>query len=448
MGGPILRQAYLLASGDRTGQRAVWHPKVSKIVLFAATNRGVDLRRKFGIGPFAGLLERTGCYAWLPFSDFLCGSNFITNMRIRWLRLFRSLPEPPVVVQFLGQHDTMVATLDSADVDQFPTGYQFPVPGANHANVYRIDHLPDAAARDTRYGFIRECILRPELQAVHQRATGLVPSAERKRIVFVLHGIRDSNNNNWVQEAVNRIQQRDPAVEVHAPNQGYLTLLKFLSPTRRRRPCREFKDAYSDCVAKNLNVEFHFLGHSNGTYQLGEALREIPEMKFGRVVLAGSVLPAKYPWNERFAAGQLTELQNHMSNKDYPVGWVCNALRGIGMRDVGTGGFTGFERTGTGSYQPVAYYDGDHGAALKQPSLDRLVDYVLGEVPDAATAPVLRGLPSFQRRVSQACKLLAPFLLAGIVVGLGYFLFGHFSWPVLIAIAVLSVLVLLFLILY
>jgi pimeloyl-ACP methyl ester carboxylesterase len=90
MGGLLVRQAYLMASGYQTGLRSLWQPLVSKIVLFAASNRGLDPRRRLKIiGPIAGpLLLRTGCYARLPFSDFLWGSDFITNMRIHWLRIF------------------------------------------------------------------------------------------------------------------------------------------------------------------------------------------------------------------------------------------------------------------------------------------------------------------------------------------------------------------------
>jgi pimeloyl-ACP methyl ester carboxylesterase len=451
MGGLLVRQAYLVASGYPNGQRSRWHARVSKIVLFAATNRGFDPRRRLGmIGRLAGpLLRRTGAYSWLPFSDFLRGSDFITNMRIVWLRLFRSLEHRPVVVQLLGQHDTMVETLDSADVDQFPGGYQFDVPGANHSNVIRLDHHRDPDRQDARYRLIRDCILHPDRQAEHIRPTGIEPAMERHQVVFVLHGIRDSNND-WVQKARARIRARAPRVEVIAPNQGYLTLLEFLSPTRRRRPSRDLKDAYNECVTRYPDVEFHFLGHSNGTYQLGRALRDVPEMRFGRVVLAGSVLPPDYPWDERFRSGQVVELENHMSLKDLPVGYVCSALRAIGMRDLGTGGFTGFEKTGTGAYRPIAYYDGDHGAPVRPPALNQLVDHVLGLPSDPVDAPdpELEYLPSWRRRISLACSLFAPILVLAALGGLSYLLISSTSGFVTIAAVVAVLVILLALLLY
>jgi pimeloyl-ACP methyl ester carboxylesterase len=447
MGGLLVRQAYLMASGYQTGQRSRWQPLVSKIVLFAATNRGLDPRRRLKIiGPIAGpLLLRTGCYARLPFSDFLRGSDFITNMRIHWLRMFRSLKSRPVVVQLLGQHDTTVETLDSADVDQFPGGYQFDVPGADHSSVIRLDRVRDLTRREARYRLIRDCILHPEGQADHIRPTGIEPTEEPHQVVFVLHGIRDTNND-WVQKACDRISARAPKVEVIAPNQGYLTLLEFLSPTRRRRPSRDLKDAYNTCVTKYPNVEFHFLGHSNGTYQLGRALRDVPEMRFGRVVLAGSVLPTNYPWDQRFQSGQVKRLENHMSVKDTAVGFVCSALRAIGMRDLGTGGFTGFENTGTGAYKPFAYYDGDHGAPVQPTSLDRLVDSVLGLPNDPPTG--LKDLPRWRRRVSQACALFAPILVLAGVGGLGFLLISSASGLVTIALVVSTLIILMILLFY
>jgi hypothetical protein len=350
-----------------------------------------------------------------------------------------------VVVQLLGQHDTTVETLDSADVDQFPGGYQFDVPGADHSSVIRLDRVRDLKRREARYRLIRDCILHPEGQADHIRPTRVEPAEEPHQVVFVLHGIRDTNND-WVQNACDRISARAPKVEVIAPNQGYLTLLEFLSPTRRRRPSRDLKDAYNACVTKYPNVEFHFLGHSNGTYQLGRALRDVPEMRFGRVVLAGSVLPTNYPWDKRFQSGQVKQLENHMSLKDTAVGFVCSALRAIGMRDLGTGGFTGFEKTGTGTYKPLAYYDGDHGAPVQPGSLDRLVDSVLGLPHDPPTG--LTVLPRWRRRVSQACALFAPILVLGALGSLSYLLISYTSALATIAVVVATLAILMILLFY
>ena len=84
-----------------------------------------------------------------------------------------------------------------------------------------------------------------------------------------------------------------------------------------------------------------------------------------------------------------------MAIGDIPVGYVCSALRAIGMRDLGTGGFTGFEKAWNVPYTPYAWYDGDHGAAVTPPALNRLVDQVLGLPPDPpdTPAPELKGLP-------------------------------------------------------
>ena len=454
MGGLLVRQAYLLGSGYKSDQLSRWATKVSKIVLFASINSGFNPSAEIRIfKPLVkAVLERTAGYPWLPFSDFIKGSNFITNLRIGWLRHFRNLESPPVVVQLLGGSDNIVATPDSADIDQFPGGYQIDIPGANHSLVICLDHIRDPNRREDRYRLIRDCILHPERQTKHNRPSGIKTDEKLRQVYFVLHGIRDGNND-WVQAARRRIQTlaQDPtAVVVQAPNQGYLSLLQFLLPTQRRRPSQDFKDAYQSCVTKYRNVEFHFLGHSNGTYQLGQALLDIPEMKFNRVVLAASVLPPDYPWHERFQSGQINTLESHMAIYDAPVGFACSALNAIGMRDIGTGGFTGFVNTGAGDYTPFAYYNGGHGAPVQNPALDWLVDHVLGNPSNLiiSSPGQLVALPSGRRRLSKICALLAPMLVLAIIVGLVTLLINASSGIPAIITAMVFISIILLLLLY
>ena len=416
MGGLILRQAYLHASGDLgSNPRAAWHEKVSRIILFAATNRGADLRRIHLLRPVAWLLERTSVYSWLPFSDFLRGSDFITNLRLRWIRYFRKARgeqrKLPTVVQLLGsEQDRIVDPSDSIDLAQFEGSFQFDVPGAGHSNLYRLDTLRDSEARDSRYALIRNAILRPETMVIHVLPTGVTVSKVKTIVIFVLHGIRDSDRD-WVNDAANMIQNLEPSAVVIAPNQGYLSALGFLFPNRRRRPMKRFKDSYSQCVASYDSAEFHFLGHSNGTYQLGRSLVRIPQMSFVRVALAGSVLPESYDWDQAIGT-QVMSLQNHMSYKDWAVGWLCSGLRGIGMLDIGTGGFFGFEHFK--AMKTVCYYPGGHGAPLEPGRLDELVNFVLGR---PYTLPALPGLPLWRGRLSRACPWIAR-LLAIVYVAL------------------------------
>jgi hypothetical protein len=105
-------------------------------------------------------------------------------------------------------------------------------------------------------------------------------------------------------------------------------------------------------------------------------------MKFERVVLAGSVLPATYPWTQRFSGRQVSRLWNLRANRDVPVSVLCSALRGLGMRDVGTAGFSGFTDDVPERKEEVFWFDGGHSAALEPAHLPAIVDYVAGDEPD------------------------------------------------------------------
>jgi hypothetical protein len=123
------------------------------------------------------------------------------------------------------------------------------------------------------------------------------------------------------------------------------------------------------------------VGHSNGTYLFGQSLRQIPALRFQHVFLAGSVLPREFDWVECADRGQVGSLVNVCASADKPVAWLCSALRGLGMRDVGVGGFTGFDSVPPGTRQ-IRYIKGGHGAALVDKRLPGIAEFARdGESP-------------------------------------------------------------------
>src|SRR5271165_4027717 len=111
----------------------LWADHVSRIVLLAGVNRVLRLRwwEKLAL-PF--LVSRHG-----TLRDLLVGSDFITNLRIWWLRKLKQIPKRPVVVQVLGKSDELVDRLDSLDIEGFDEGHQFLIDNAHHGDLF----LPD-----------------------------------------------------------------------------------------------------------------------------------------------------------------------------------------------------------------------------------------------------------------------------------------------------------------
>jgi alpha-beta hydrolase superfamily lysophospholipase len=369
MGGPLLRYAYLRSAGvfPELRQKDAWVGHVSRIALFASINRGVDLRRRtwsrFALKVLAILPGQ------FLFEDLLRGSDFVTDLRIWWIKRFDSPDrQQPTIVQLLGTRDDLVSREDSIDVELFATGHQFDVPNGTHENLIFPDQ--GTAYSSERYALIRNAILEEIPQS------GSPVKDKKDEVIFVVHGIRTSNRT-WVEDTANLIKQRRPNAVPIPATYNYFSAMDFLLPPLRKRKIRWFKDAYSLYLSYYPKAKFHFIGHSNGTYLLGQSLAALSGMQFDRVALAGTVLPCDYPWNARYKMEQVKEIRNHRANHDVPVALLCNAMRGIGMRDVGTAGYEGFNLPVPGCSDEVYYYSGDHSAPVQDSDrLQRLVDFI------------------------------------------------------------------------
>jgi pimeloyl-ACP methyl ester carboxylesterase len=425
MGGLIARQAYLLAAAAVPGQQASdWAGHVSRIVLFASLNRGVDPKKKPLWGLANWLVRLIPVLPHFTGLDAIRGAYFLTNLRIYWIRLFGQLAaaqregetwpdgrpvHPPLVVQVLGESDGWVDPEDSKDVLAFPTGHNLSVPDANHRNLYRLDQAPDP---ELRYAVLREGFV-----GVFQDSPPVASCV--RRVVFLLHGIRASNVDDWIKELERRICERgQKSVVVNHPTYGYFTAARFALPSVRRKNIQLFQDWYTEALAEHATAEFDIIAHSNGTYMLGQALMKTPGMRFDNVALAGSVLPTNFPWGKLKGSKQVGRVRNDRANRDWPVALLCNALSGLRMYDVGTGGFAGFHG---GATDEVAYYPGGHGMALKPDYQGLLVDFVFGgEVQEPDGLP---RSPGYFRMLSNAMPYVAVIMVLAAVAGLGWYIF-------------------------
>src|SRR5262249_40006971 len=148
------------------------------------------------------------------------------------------------------------------------------------------------------------------------------------------------------------------------PEYGFMSALQFALPGVRQQFARRVRDSLTQAVATYRNAEYFVLAHSNGTYALADALFQYEGIRLNRVVLAGSVLPTQFDWSVIIGRKQVVALRNDRAARDWPVGALCSALRGLGMRDVGTAGVDGFLGSAT---KEVCYYPGGHGDMLLEP---------------------------------------------------------------------------------
>jgi hypothetical protein len=147
-------------------------------------------------------------------------------------------------------------------------------------------------------------------------------------------------------------------------------------------------------------------------------------MRFENVVLAGSALPPNFDWDSLTMADvrnwrQVGRVLNECANHDVPIGILCSALQGLGMGDVGPGGFTGF--LNTDCITQVAYFKGGHSQALIPKNQDRLIVFALGGNPEKPSG--LPGKPFFFGALSRAAPYLAWILVIALLWGVATFVF-------------------------
>jgi len=411
MGGLLVRQAFLFAMGDYAGMpRMAWSTKVSRIVLLASLNRGLN-PKNFRIALWDKFLK-----VWAPLRAFkpmltqhlMRGSSFVSDLRIRWMRNFAAISgNAPTIVQILGNNDGIVTRADSVDLDQFPKAFHLSIADAPHRLLHRLEKAPDPEAR---YAIFKMALLKNHMENADVR----IPSEGKQRIVFVLHGIRAANRD-WVHDAEKVIrQQMGNDTEVVTPGYGYLSALEFAIPVLHQRPIQRFQNLYSDYLATSPGADFYFLGHSNGTYILGQSLKDLEGMRFKHIALAGSVLPRDFPWRQLWKNGQFVALRNDQSNHDVPVGILCNGLRGLGRRDVGVGGFEGFNDKDN-HIQQYSFHRGGHSAALEENNLQSMVEFLEKGKDAPLPEPQTRNV-GYMGLFSRLGFFIIPLLVVSIVI--------------------------------
>jgi hypothetical protein len=442
VGGVLVRQAYLLAAGaERTETVTVpWASSVRQMILFAAVNRGVDVASWDWYWRLGGwLLEQLpGHFMAL---DMRRGSPFIANLRINWMQHFHVLqdsrlrdqppPSRPRIVQFLGDTDTFVKRADSKDVLAFKNGRYLEIAGAGHKDLYRLEppytNDPEGRFALIRYG-IREGTPPPP-------PDDTPPAPPIDRIVFVLHGIRALTSADWISALGTEIRDLDQtqallgaapgspkgATLLIHPEYGWLTAARFALPFFRHRYLAWFADQYAEAVAQYPGAQRLAIAHSNGTYILGQNLRRLSGMSFTRIILAGSVLPVDFSWDNLRAQQQVSAVQNYRANHDWPVGLLCAGLRALGFTDVGTGGFEGFYGS---TVKEVAYLKGGHSAAFATaPRRSHVIRALLSEQDTPTDAGLGMAIdPTVFRTLSH----LMGYIAWGLVLGVG--LLGLWIW--------------------
>jgi pimeloyl-ACP methyl ester carboxylesterase len=211
-------------------------------------------------------------------------------------------------------------------------------------------------------------------------------------VIFVIHGIRDAGY--WTQRIARKVEAfGDIPPRVYASETstyGYLPMIPFLLPSRRRAKVEWLMDQYVEAKVLYPNAEFAYVGHSNGTYLLAHALELYPTCRFGRVVFAGSVVRRNYNWSDPIRRGQVGAALNYVATADWVVAWFPGALEKLSLQDLGSAGHNGFAQAHVdGGGLPLferGFLPGHHGAALVEDNWDDIAYFIVHGEPSPTSA--------------------------------------------------------------
>jgi len=427
-----------------------WSPKVKNIVLLAALNRGWMITEKMSIQNMFKFKPAELVYSLLiPFERWTGkplifsirrGAPFITQLRLQWLEMKRLKPSSVSVTQLLGSIDDLVSPEDNLDL---VTGEDFvyhDVPHTNHNNI--LEMIGQSEECSERARLLRNAIAysgkdkQKETTADNDsiKPDPVVPGVtigdydpikadpNVTDVVFVIHGIRDFGY--WTQKIARRIKllskevkslpdktetsceeqtnsKRKIIMKTETSAYGYFPMLSFILPAQRRAKVEWLMDQYTENKALYPNANFHYVGHSNGTYLLAKALQLYPACKFCNVVFAGSVVRRSYPWDRIRQNGQIQSLLNFVATGDAVVAFFPKLFQVLRIQDLGSAGHDGFnsieknsnnKEAGTNvnknksqflfldkeaNLTEIRFITGGHGAALNEDNWDAIANFIL-----------------------------------------------------------------------
>lgn len=165
--------------------------------------------------------------------------------------------------------------------------------------------------------------------------------------MILVHGIR--TRAEW-QTRIRNLFEADGTTKVVPIGYGYFDAFRFWSPVLTRQgPVRvvlsKIRDALSTTKLTAAGVDLNsceivFVGHSFGTYILGQILKENPDIRPHRLLLCGSIIPEDFRWDQ--LSNRPQEVLNEAGSRDiWPI--LAKALT-WGYGSSGTFGFMGYVR--------------------------------------------------------------------------------------------------------
>jgi pimeloyl-ACP methyl ester carboxylesterase len=187
-------------------------------------------------------------------------------------------------------------------------------------------------------------------------------------LVISIHGIRTSGQ--W-QKVFASVLSGSPS-KTDSFYFGQYGLLRFLTPPFNRLLVDRFYDWYGTAVRSCAMVDLDrfdkrpsVVAHSLGSWIVGNAMLKFEDVRFDKIVFAGSILPRDFDWGLVIARGQVFSVRNECGQKDPWPKWASRVVA-----RTGTGGSEGFEWCSSAVENVGCQWFG-HSDALMQQYIER-----------------------------------------------------------------------------
>jgi serine/threonine-protein kinase len=244
-----------------------------------------------------------------------------------------------------------------------------------------------------------------------------VARVPRSRMVVTLHGIR--THARWQRAFSEVAAEANLRCLLDRWNFGYFSVFRFIFPWSRATRIswfrRTYQEEFPELMRTTADTELpSIVAHSFGTYILGHALLRYPYLRFDRVVLCGSILPADFPWASIIGRGQVQAVRNEYGAQDF---WTHYVDRFVPR--TGPSGIFGFHDAGSRVEQEK--FDFSHSEYFERSHMQsRWLPFLLRRMEPA---PMLeQNLPSIESRHPWALYAIYTALLT---------LFGAIGWVAL-----------------
>ncbi len=165
-----------------------------------------------------------------------------------------------------------------------------------------------------------------------------------KHLVILVHGIQTTGL--WHESLRRLLEDKQQGVVVHGHNYGVVSVATLVMPWRRTPKIRHFNEELLAVTTSESWDRIDIVAHSFGTYIVAQGLLQLDRdgrasklPRINTLVLAGSVLPAKYPWRE-LVSRRVDRIVNDCGIYDKALLLTIFPIPGLGL--AGRAGFEGF----------------------------------------------------------------------------------------------------------